>query len=112
MIRLSSILPPICPTGTVNTPLSLLTNIFPAKLALDLLLDDIVPTASAIRQRNHPQCHSHSHEPHNLIKEVSISQHHSAIVDGLGRCVVPVGDCGVVVRTVFENGELQRYVRN
>jgi hypothetical protein len=106
MIRLSSFLPPVRPAGTVNTPLRLLTNILPAKLALDLLLDDIIPTAPAIRQRNHPERHSNSHEPHNLIKEVSVSQHHGAIVYGLRRRVVPVGDGGVVVGPVFENGEL------
>jgi hypothetical protein len=88
----SSILPPIGPTGTVNTPLRPFTNILPAKLALDLLLHNIIPTASAIRQRNHPERHSNSHESHNLIKEVSVSQHHGAIVDGLRRCVVPVGN--------------------
>jgi hypothetical protein len=104
-IRPSSILPPIRPTGTVNTPLRLLTNVLPTELALDLLLHDIIPTAPTIRQRNHPQRHSNSHKPHNLVKEVSISQYHGAVVNCLGRCVVPVGYSGVVVWPVFEDSE-------
>jgi hypothetical protein len=88
--RLMSILPPIRPARTVNTPPRLLTNILPAELALDLLLHNIIPTSPGIRQRDYPQRHRNSHEPHDLIEEVTVRQHHGAVVDGLGRRVVAV----------------------
>jgi hypothetical protein len=43
---LPSILSPVQPTSTIHTPLGLLTNILPAEPTFDLLLDDIIATAS------------------------------------------------------------------
>jgi hypothetical protein len=48
------LLPPITPTCTINTSPRLLTNIFPTKFALDLLLHDVVVRAPRIRKRNNP----------------------------------------------------------
>ena len=68
----SPILPPIRPTSTIHTPLRLLTNILPAKLALDLFLHNIIPTPPTIAQRNDPQRNRNSHKSHYLVEEVSV----------------------------------------
>lgn len=88
--HLCPLLPPIRPTRTVHTPLRLLTNILPTKLALNLLLHNIIIRAPRIRQRNDPQRQRNAYEPNHLIQEAAVRKHNSPIVKCLFDGVVPV----------------------
>lgn len=100
------LLPPVRPARTVDTSFCLLANILPAVFALDLLLDNVIVRTPRIRKRDNPKRQRNAYEAYDLVQETSVGEHHGAVVERLRHGVVAVGDGAVVVRTVFEDGEL------
>jgi hypothetical protein len=98
--------PPILPTCTIHTPFRLFTDILPAKLALDLLLHNIVVRPTTIHTSNHPQAHRDNQEAHNLVDEGTVREHDGTVTKRLILGVVARRDGRVVVGPVFHGGEL------
>jgi hypothetical protein len=100
------LLSPIRPTRTVDTPLRLLTDVLPTKLAFHLLLDNIVIRASRIRKRNNPKRQRNAYKAYDLVEKTAVGKHYGAVVERLLDCVIAVGNGAIVVWTVFEDGKL------
>ena len=103
---LPPIFPPILPTRTIHAPLRLLTNILPAKLALDLLLHNIVIRPPRIHARDYPQAHGYDKKPHDLVDERAVCEYYGAVAKRLVLGVVARRDGRVVVGPVFHGCEL------
>ena len=94
-------LPSVLPARTIHTPLRLLTNILPAKLALDLLLHYIIVCTSGVCKRNDPQRQCNANEAHDFIEERPVGEDDSPIVQRLRNSIVASGYRAVVVWTVL-----------